>query len=170
MKRLLIATALFATLPLVAEETAQKPAEPKPKPAEGQQISATTPATTESPLAAAVRKSKKRTGKKRIVITDAMVKNSKGGHITTTTIQPQFNPDPPKPSKEGEMIEAQAKEKAARAEKVAEEAKKAEAEKKKLERRARAAEMEEGAEAAYGETDPAESGKPEQEVNPKKPQ
>ncbi|MBK5258502.1 MAG: hypothetical protein JJE51_02845 [Thermoanaerobaculia bacterium] len=167
MKRVLIATAVLAALPLLAEETAQKPAEPKPKPAESQVVS---PVPAESPFAAAVRKSRKPTGKKRIVITDAMVKDSKGGHITTTTIQPQFNPDPPKPSKEAEMIAAQAKEKAALAEKSAAEVQKAEAEKKKIERRARAAEMEEGAEAGYGETDPAESGKPEQEENPKKPQ
>ncbi|HUP45194.1 MAG TPA: hypothetical protein VM779_06745 [Thermoanaerobaculia bacterium] len=93
----------------------------------------------ESPLAAAARRTQR--GKSTsIVITDEMVKTSKG-HVTSTTIQ--YNPKvPPKapPTSEMKMLEARAAEKKA-AEKKAAEAKVAEEKKQQdLARRARLAE------------------------------
>src|SRR5688500_2836644 len=145
MKSLLIATAVLAALPLMAAEET-KPAE-STKPAD-------------SPLAAAAKKGKRNDGKKRIVITNESVKNSKG-HISTSNMPaelPAMKPLPPAKT-EKELIQQKADEKKAAEAKIAADKKKAADDQKRLERMARAYENAEGEEAGYGEIDPAEAEK-----------
>ena len=151
MKSLLIATAVLAALPALAEEQAAKSA-----PAADQ----TTAAKPESPLAAAARKGKRNDGKKRVVITNESLKDATG-HVSTSNTNIQIPiPKPLPPAKtEKELIQEKAEQKAAEAKRVAAEASQKQAEQKRLERMARASEMAEGEEAGYGEQDPAQAEK-----------
>ena len=153
MKSLLIATAVLAALPALAEEPADKPSAPAAQ--------TTTVAKPESPLAAAARKSKRNDGKKRVIITNESLKESKGGHMSTsdTNIQLPIVKALPPAKTEKELIQEKADQKAAEAKRVAAEQKAKDAEQKKLERMARASEMAEGEEAGYGEHDPAQMEK-----------
>lgn len=188
MKRLLIATAVLAALPLAAAEKDPKSAEQQSGSAAEQSTTAakptvappasTTPAKVESPLAAAARKSKRGDGKKRLIITNDTLKDSTG-HVSTSNMKPAELPlAPPIAQKtDKELIAAKAKEKAAATREAALEKRKQEAEKKRQERLARLSEMAEGAESGYGEEDPAaieheldEAAAPEKPDAEKKPQ
>jgi hypothetical protein len=147
MKSLLIATAVLAALPVLAEEQAQKSSATEQAPA----------AQKDSPLAAAARKGKRNDGKKRVIITNESLKDAKG-HVSTsyTNIQLPVPTAIAPPKTEKELIQDKADQKAAAAAKVVAEQKKKDAEKKRVERMARASEMAEGEEAGYGEEDPAQ--------------
>lgn len=133
MKQLLmLAAILLLAFPAMADEK-----EKGTKPAKSESTDAAVE-KAESPLVAAARRAQR--GKSTsIVITDEMVKTSKG-HVTTTTVQytPAVPPKAP-PTSEMKMLEARAAAKA-EAEKKAVEEKAAEEKKQKdLERRARLA-------------------------------
>jgi len=101
MKRILIAAgALLVTTSLLAAEE-KKPA----------QTTTTAGATTDSPMVAAAKKSKRLDGKKRIVITDADLKNSTGHMTTTKIIQDPPNIPPHQKTAEEVMRETKEKEK-----------------------------------------------------------
>ena len=144
MKHLLaIAAVGLLALPIAAEEKekTRKTAEP----------------VVDSPLVAAARKSKRATTKT-IVITDEMVKTSKG-HITTSSVD--YMPTvPPKDERPTAVILAEERAKARAEEEAKEAADKAAAEKAQLEmeRRARLADAGENYEDGYDENgvDPAQ--------------
>ena len=147
MKSLLIATAVLAALPLLAEEPASK----------SSSADQTAVVKAESPLAAAARKSKRNDGKKRTVITNESLKDAKGHvSVSKTNIQLPLQPALPPAKTEKELIKEKADQKIAAAEQAAVEKKKKDAAQKRLERMARASEMAEGEEAGYGEQDPAQ--------------
>jgi len=161
MKSLLIATAVLAALPALAEEQAQKTSTADPAPV----------AKIESPLAAAARKGKRNDGKKRVIITNESLKDAKG-HVSTsyTNIQLPAPTAIAPPKTEKELIQDKADQKTAEAARVAAEKKKKDAEKKRLERMARASEMAEGEEAGYGEEDPAQMENELEEASKPTPQ
>jgi hypothetical protein len=151
MKSLLIATAVLAALPVLAEE--QK--------AQSSTAAEQTPASKpESPLAAAARTSKRNDGKKRVIITNESLKDAKG-HVSTskTNIQLPLVAALPPAKTEKELIQEKADQKAAEAVRLAAEQKKKDTEQKRLARLARASEMAEGEDAGYGEEDPARAEK-----------
>ena len=161
MKSLLIATAVLAALPALAEEQAQTSSAADQPPV----------AKTESPLAAAARKGKRNDGKKRVIITNESLKDAKG-HVSTsyTNIQLPVPTAIAPPKTEKELIQEKADQKAAAAAKLAAEQKKKDADKKHLERMARASEMAEGEEAGYGEEDPAQAEKELEEASKPTPE
>lgn len=102
MKRALTLTltALLA-LPLLADE---------PKKTDETQAK-----TTDSPLVAAAKKSRASRAKKQgVVITNDSVKNSRGGHVTTTKVEAAPVVAEPQPGPEAKLIAEQKKNEAAR--------------------------------------------------------
>lgn len=138
MKPLLTFAAIaFLGLPLTAEEMKQKKV---PAPTE----------TAVNPLVAAARRTN-RAASKTPVITDASVKNAKGGHVTSTTnITPPRVPIP-RPSPEVIHNEQRAAGKAAEATKAAADQKKEDGKKDGKQRLAAAAQEYEG---GYDDGDP----------------
>lgn len=102
MKRaLIISLASALALPLFAEEPA-KQAQPQSE----KQVAA--PATTDSPLVQAAKRSNRRGAKKgTILITNETLRASKG-HVTTTAAQAPLNVPEPKPGPEQLVAEKQA--------------------------------------------------------------